>query len=55
MHAVAKTGGSVLGVTIGCLLGMLPLLWMNPDKREAEKAKELMAEQNEIIAGKTAQ
>ena len=55
MHTVAKTGGSVLGVTIGCLLGMLPLLWMDPDKREAEKAKELLAEQNASLAGKTAQ
>ena len=47
MHAVAKTGGSVIGVTIGCLLGMLPLLWMDPEKREAEKAKELLAERTE--------
>lgn len=26
---VAKTSGSVLGVTVGCLLGMCPLLWMD--------------------------
>ena len=58
-NAVAKTGGSVIGVTIGCLLGMLPLLWMDPEKREAERAKELLAEKTESekakesLAGKT--
>lgn len=40
VRAVSKTSGSVIGVTIGCLLGMLPLLWMDTDKREGEKAKE---------------
>lgn len=38
--AVAKTSGSVLGVTVGCLLGMVPLLWMDAPQREAEKTTE---------------
>jgi len=37
---VAKTSGSVLGVTVGCLLGMVPLLWMDAPQREAEKTTE---------------
>ena len=37
VNAVAKTGGSVLGVTVGCLLGMVPLLWMDAPQREPEK------------------
>lgn len=37
---VAKTGGSVLGVTVGCLLGMVPLLWMDAPQREAAKSTE---------------
>ncbi len=41
--AVAKTSGSVLGVTVGCLLGMVPLLWMDAPQREPEKATELAA------------
>ena len=41
--AVAKTSGSVLGVTIGCLLGMCPLLWMDAPQREVEKAHEELA------------
>jgi len=30
----------VLGVTVGCLLGMVPLLWMDAPQREAEKTTE---------------
>ena len=39
--AVAKTSGSVLGVTIGCLLGMCPLLWMDSPKREMHNKAEV--------------
>ncbi len=28
--AVARVGGMTLGVTIGCLLGMAPCLWLEP-------------------------
>lgn len=44
----------MLGVTVGCLLGMLPLLWMDPEKRGAEKAKELLADRHDPLSGKTA-
>ena len=44
MHAaVAKTSGSVIGVTIGCLLGMCPLLWMDSPQREVEKTEQQSA------------
>lgn len=38
--AVAKTTGSVLGVTVGCLLGMCPLLWMDSPRRETHDQPE---------------
>ncbi len=31
---MAKVGGMTLGVTIGCLLGMVPCLWLTPRSRE---------------------
>ncbi|KAL3160846.1 hypothetical protein ABBQ38_009250 [Trebouxia sp. C0009 RCD-2024] len=37
---VAKTTGSVLGVTVGCLLGMCPLLWMDSPRRETHDQPE---------------
>lgn len=39
--AVAKTSGSVLGVTVGCLLGMCPLLWLDPPQREIHNKLEV--------------
>lgn len=31
--AVAKVGGMTVGVTVGCLLGMVPCLWLEPHSR----------------------
>ena len=33
LFAVAKVGGMTLGVTVGCLLGMVPCLWLEPHAR----------------------
>jgi hypothetical protein len=38
---IAANGGRALGVTIGCLLGMFPLLFFDsPSKKEKEEKKE---------------
>ena len=33
LGAVAKVGGMTVGVTVGCLLGMVPCLWLEPHSR----------------------
>ena len=41
MHAAAKFGGSAAGVSVGCLLGMVPLLFLDGHKgKEGQTALE---------------